>query len=56
MRDAWERLKILKDLFKFLWQAKSWWIIPVVAVLILLSILIILTGGSAVTPFIYVLF
>jgi hypothetical protein len=56
MKDALERLAIVKDLFSFLWQNKSWWIIPIVFVLIVLSILLIITGGSAITPFIYVLF
>lgn len=56
MHDAWEKLKILKDLFQFLWQARSWWIIPIVVVLVVLSLLIILTGNSVITPFIYVLF
>ncbi len=56
MKGALERLQIIKDLFAFLWQEKSWWLLPIVAVLILLSILIIITGNSVITPFIYVLF
>jgi len=50
------RVKILGELFGFLWQRKLWWMIPIVVVLLLLGLLIFFTQSSAVAPFIYTLF
>jgi LPS O-antigen subunit length determinant protein (WzzB/FepE family) len=50
------RTKILVELFRFLWQRKLWWMIPIVTVLLLLGLLIFFTQSSAVAPFIYALF
>ena len=35
---------------------KKWWLGPIIFVLMLLSLLIVLTEGSALAPFIYTLF
>jgi hypothetical protein len=43
------------DLAVFLWQNKSWWLIPVVLALGLLGVLVVL-AGSAGAAFIYTLF
>jgi hypothetical protein len=56
LNGLFSRFSILKELFAFLRHNKLWWMIPVVAVLLLLSILIALTQGSALAPFIYTLF
>ena len=50
------RLKILSELFKFLWERKLWWMIPILVVLLLLGLLIFFTQSSAVAPFIDTLF
>ncbi|OQX82990.1 MAG: hypothetical protein B6D53_03335 [Candidatus Omnitrophica bacterium 4484_49] len=50
------RFGILKELFRFLWENKLWWMIPIVVVFILLGIFIYLAQSSAVVPFIYALF
>jgi len=50
------RAKIVGELFRFLWDRKLWWMIPIVAVLLLLGLLIFFTQSSAVAPFIYTLF
>ncbi len=50
------KLGIVKELFIFLWQNKLWWMMPIVAVFILLGILIWLAQSSAAAPFIYTLF
>ena len=47
---------IVKELWGFLMKRKKWWLLPIIAVLILLGLLIVLTEGSAVAPFIYTLF
>ena len=40
----------------FLKVRKKWWLAPIVVFLLLLSLLIVLTEGSAIAPFIYALF
>lgn len=50
------RAKIIGELFRFLWERKLWWMIPVVVVLLLFGLLIFFTQSSAVAPFIYTLF
>jgi len=51
-----ERLRILTEFFQFLRTSKKWWLTPIVAVLLVLSLLIVLTESSALAPFIYSLF
>ena len=48
--------ELLKDLWGFLKERKKFWLLPIIIVLLLLSVLIVLTQGSAVAPFIYTLF
>lgn len=50
------KMSLLKELFLFLKETKMWWLAPIFIILILLSIFIFLTEGSAVLPFIYTLF
>lgn len=51
-----KRPSIFKEFFIFLKEEKLWWITPIVLVLLLLSLFIFLTEGSAVLPFIYAVF
>ena len=44
------------QLFQLLWEKKAWWLVPMVTVFLLLGILIFMTAGSALSPFIYALF
>jgi len=50
------KLGILKELWGFMMARKKWWLLPIVIMLVLLGLLIVLTEGSAVAPFIYTLF
>lgn len=50
------KIKILADYFSFLRHHKKWWLLPVVFVLVLFGLLIVLTKGSAIAPFIYTIF
>ena len=50
------KIGIIKELWDFLKVRKRWWLLPIVAVLLLLGLLIIFTQSSAVAPFIYTLF
>lgn len=45
----------LRELADFLRENRKWWLVPIIAVILLLGILIAL-GGSAAAPFIYTLF
>lgn len=49
-------IELLKDLWDFMKERKKFWLLPVIVVLLLLGLLIVLTQGSAVAPFIYTLF
>jgi hypothetical protein len=50
------RLSIIAELWAFMKVRKKWWLGPILIVLLLLSLLIVLTQGSALAPFIYTLF
>jgi hypothetical protein len=47
---------ILKELWEFLRVRKKWWLLPMILVLLLMGLLIVFAGGSAIAPFIYTLF
>lgn len=49
-------LELLKDLWGFMKARKKFWLAPIIIMLLLLGILIVLSQGSAVAPFIYTLF
>ncbi len=49
-------MQTLIDLWNFLRERRKWWLVPVVFVLLVLGLLIVLSGGSALAPFIYTLF
>jgi hypothetical protein len=44
------------ELWSFMRERKKFWLLPIVFVLLLFGVLIVLTQGSAVAPFIYTLF
>ncbi len=50
---AGSRIKLIWD---FLKVRKKWWLTPIILFALLLGLLIVLTEGSAVAPFIYTLF
>jgi len=49
-------MDFLKDLWGFLQVRKKFWLLPIILVLMLFGALIVLTGGSAIAPFIYAIF
>ncbi|TDT82064.1 DUF5989 family protein [Pseudodesulfovibrio indicus] len=49
-------MDFLKDLWGFLKVRKKFWLLPVIGVLLLFGVLIVLTSGSAIAPFIYTVF
>jgi len=46
----------LKEFLEFLKVRKKYWLLPILFVLVLFGVLIILSQGSAVAPFIYTIF
>ena len=49
-------MDFLKDLWAFLKVRKKFWLAPVIVILLLIGVLIVIGGGSAIAPFIYTLF
>jgi hypothetical protein len=50
------KLSMLGEFWDFLKHRKKWWLAPVLFLLVLFGMLIVLTEGSAIAPFIYTLF
>ena len=51
-----EKIGIISEFWDFLKTRKKWWLGPIVLIMLLMGLLIVLTEGSAVAPFIYTLF
>jgi hypothetical protein len=47
---------IVGEVLSLLWQRKLWWLIPMVAALLLFGLLLIIGTSSGMAPFIYTLF
>lgn len=50
------KLSILAEFWDFMKLRKKWWLAPIIIFFVLFSLLITLTEGSALAPFIYTLF
>ena len=51
-----EKFGIIGELWSFMHVRKKWWLGPIVLMLGLLGLLVVLTQGTAIAPFIYTLF
>lgn len=49
-------MDFLKDLWGFLKNRKKFWLLPIIIILLLFGVLIVLTSGTAIAPFIYTIF
>jgi competence protein ComGC len=49
-------MEFLIDLWLFMKERKKFWLAPIIIVLLLIGLLIIFGGSSAVAPFIYTIF
>lgn len=49
-------MEFIKDLWGFLSERKKFWLLPLIVILLAFGVLIVLTAGSAIAPFIYTLF
>ena len=50
------QIQFAREFWQFLRVRKKWWLAPIIVLSVLLSILIVLTHGSALAPFIYTIF
>ena len=50
------KLSILVELWSFLRVRKKWWLAPILIVLLAVGLILLVTEGSALAPFIYTLF
>ncbi|HUD05267.1 MAG TPA: DUF5989 family protein [Patescibacteria group bacterium] len=53
IKGIFSRAGELNDLFKFLWKAKMWFIIPFIVLLIVFGLLVFFAQATGVAPFIY---
>ena len=49
-------MDLVRDLWGFLKVRKKFWLLPIILTLLLFGVLIVLTSGSAIAPFIYTIF
>lgn len=49
-------IDLVKDLFAFMRERKKFWLLPIIAVMLVVGALLVLAQGSAIAPFIYTLF
>ena len=49
-------LSLLKELFIFVLERKKFWLLPIIVTLAIFGLLIVLSQGSSVAPFIYTIF
>ncbi len=56
IQEAGIKLGIAGELLIFLWRQKLWYLVPFLAVLLLLGLGLVLTEGSALAPLIYTMF
>jgi hypothetical protein len=56
IKDFTAKFSIFSEIWYFMKYRKKWWLGPIFFILLLLSLLIVLTEGSALAPFIYTIF
>ena len=47
---------MMGQLWRFAIKRKKFWLLPLIVVLLTFGVLVVLTAGSAIAPFIYTLF
>jgi len=50
------RVDIFRELLSFLWKRKLWWLIPMIAIILVFALILVFAQSSALAPFIYTLF
>tara|TARA_B100000029_G_scaffold479863_1_gene527321 strand:- start:1814 stop:1966 length:153 start_codon:yes stop_codon:yes gene_type:complete len=49
-------ISFIREIFEFFMERKKYWLLPIMIVLALFGVLIVLSQGSGVAPFIYAVF
>ena len=49
-------MEFLRELWQFLKVRKKFWLLPIIIILLLFGVLVVLTTGTAIAPFIYTIF
>jgi hypothetical protein len=49
-------MEIIKELWGFMKERKKFWLAPIILILLVLGLLIVFGGSSAIAPFVYTLF
>lgn len=49
-------IDLIADLWGFMRERKKFWLAPIIIVMVLLGVLLVVSQGSAVAPFVYTLF
>ncbi len=49
-------ISFVKEFWEFLRERKKYWLMPIIIVLALFGVLIVLSQGSVIAPFIYTIF
>jgi Family of unknown function (DUF5989) len=49
-------IEFVKEMAAFLFRRKKFWLIPIVVMMSIIGFLLVVAQGSALAPFIYVLF
>jgi len=53
MRGLFSRFRIVREFFRFLWDEKLYWLIPIAVILLLLGLLAVFGHATGLSPFIY---
>lgn len=56
LNELLRRGSTVRELVRFLWREKLWWLVPMVVVLVAVGALLVFAQGSALAPFVYTLF
>jgi len=49
-------MKIIREFLAYAWQEKKYWLIPMIAVFVILGVFVVVFQSASATPFIYALF
>lgn len=49
-------MHLLRDLWAYMRERKKYWLVPIIIILLLIGVLVVFGGASALAPFVYTLF
>lgn len=49
-------MEFFRDLWKYMRSRRKFWLVPLIIILLFFGVLIVMSSGSAIAPFIYTLF